>query len=90
MMVLWILRLVVAFLIWRALSRLLGGIQEGLHGPRDSRTGGAQPPSVPLARDPICGTYVVRSRSLTVGSGSETQYFCSENCRRAFAARRAS
>jgi len=89
-MLVWVLRLVIAFLIWRALSRLLGGIQEGLHGQRDDRQRGAQPPAVPLARDPVCGTYVVASRALTAGSGSDVRFFCSEDCRRAYVAKRAS
>ena len=80
MIFLWVLRLVIAFLIWRGLSRLLGGIQEGLQGPRDRRQSGARPPSVPLVRDPVCGTYVVPSRALTAGSGSETRFFCSAKC----------
>jgi YHS domain-containing protein len=88
-MFLWLLRLVIAFLAWRGFSRLLGGIQEGLRGP-DAPAPGAQSPSVALARDPICGTYVVPSRALAVGSGSDARYFCSENCRRAYVAKRAS
>ena len=89
-MFLWLLRLVIAFIIWRGFSRLLGGIQEGLHGPSDTRVPDTQSPSVALVRDPICGTYVVPSRALTVGSGSDARYFCSENCRRAYVAKRAS
>ena len=89
-MFLWLLRLVIAFIIWRGFSRLLGGIQEGLRGPRDDRASGARAPSVALVRDPICGTYVVPSRALTVGSGSDARYFCSEICRRAYVAKRAS
>ena len=89
-MFLWLLRLVIALVAWRGVSRLLGGIQEGLRGPDDVRAPGAQPPSVALARDPTCGTYVVPSRALTVGSGSDARYFCSENCRRAYVAKRAS
>jgi hypothetical protein len=89
-MFLWLLRLVIGFLAWRGFSRLLGGIQEGLHGPRDSRAPNPRSPSVALARDPICGTYVVPSRALTVGSGRDARYFCSENCRRAYVAKRAS
>jgi YHS domain-containing protein len=39
-----------------------------------------------LVRDPQCGTYLPASRALTAGSGSGTQYFCSEDCRRAYLA----
>ena len=37
--------------------------------------------SVPLVKDPVCGTYVVRERALTLDAGKQTQYFCSERCR---------
>jgi YHS domain-containing protein len=84
-LLLWIVRLVFIVLVLRGLIRLLRGIAEGLRAPR--RT---QPPAVPLVRDPVCGTFVVPSRALTAGSGSEMRFFCSENCRRAYAARNAS
>ena len=89
-MIVWLVRLIVLYLIFRGISRFLAGLQEGLHGPRDDRPRRTSPLSVPLARDPICGIYVVPSRALTSGSGAETRFFCSENCRRAYAARRAS
>jgi len=88
--ILWIVRLIVIYLIFRGISRFLAGLQEGLHGPRGDRPRATPPPAVPLARDPVCGTYVVPSRALTSGSGAETRFFCSEHCRRAYAARRAS
>ena len=34
-----------------------------------------------LVRDPVCGVFVVPSKALTSGSGSQTRYFCSEKCR---------
>jgi len=89
-MILWLVRLILAYLVLRGIMRLLGGIHEGLYGPRDDRQRGSQPPSVPLARDPVCGTFVVPSRALTAGSGADTRFFCSEGCRRAYVARRAS
>jgi hypothetical protein len=90
-MFLWVIRLIIAFLIWRGLSRFLGGVQRGLQpGPRDNRQRGGQTPPVALARDPICGTYVVPSPALTTGSGSDARFFCSENCRRAYVGGRAS
>jgi YHS domain-containing protein len=43
-----------------------------------------EPAAVPLARDPVCGTFVVPSRAVTAGSGSEIRFFCSEKCRRSY------
>jgi YHS domain-containing protein len=74
-----LLKLVLLIIILRALSRLVSGIMDGMRLPRDK-----SPSAVPLARDPVCGTFVVPSRALTAGSGSEMRFFCSENCRRAY------
>jgi uncharacterized protein len=79
-----ILGFVVALLLLRGLRRLLRGIAEGLQG-----TPAPTPPAaVALVRDPVCGTYVVPSKAVRAGSGAETRFFCSENCRRAYAGRR--
>ena len=99
----WILRFILLMVVIRVIWRFLGGIIDGLSGtrPRGSRAarggaaaargpaadrgGGAA--SVPLVRDPVCGTYVVRAKALTTGSGDQMQYFCSEKCRDEFARR---
>jgi len=39
-------------------------------------------------RDPVCGTYIVRARALTAGTGDQTRYFCSEKCRDEYARRK--
>jgi YHS domain-containing protein len=75
----WFIRVLLLLVIVRAISRLWHGIEEGMRPARDK-----QPAAVPLVRDPVCGTFVVPSRALTTGSGSETRFFCSENCRRAY------
>jgi YHS domain-containing protein len=78
-MVGWVIRLLLLFVLLRALSRLWQGILQGMQAPRE------RPPSaVPLARDPVCGTFVVPARALTGGTGADLRYFCSENCRRTY------
>jgi YHS domain-containing protein len=67
------------WVVVRAVLRLSRGIADGLRGPQATI-----PPAVPLARDPICGTYVVPSNALSAGTGAQTKFFCSENCRRAY------
>ena len=79
-LILWI---VLAFIIVRLLWRVLRGVFEGLGYQR----GGEASQSVGLVRDPICGTYVMPSKALTSGSGSNTRYFCSEKCRADYAGR---
>ena len=72
-----LLFVVLAYVAARLLWRLLGGVFEGL---------GYQPPtgqrqSVGLVRDPVCGTFILPSKAITSGTGSNTRYFCSEKCR---------
>ena len=41
--------------------------------------------AVPLARDPVCGTFVVPSRGAEHGgTGADMRFFCSEKCRRTY------
>jgi len=75
--------LLLAYFVGRAVWRLVHGIAEGLSAPRDAQS----PSAVPLARDPVCGTYVVPSRALTSGSGNDLHFFCSERCRQAWSKR---
>ena len=71
--------IILAFFIGRAFWRLLDGIVEG--ASRGSR--GTQVPQrgMQMVRDPVCGTFVVPDRALSLGDGSTTVYFCSETCR---------
>jgi YHS domain-containing protein len=76
-----LLRIILVVLIIRALWRLLLGVSRGFAETPDPRRNRA----VALARDPICGTYVVPERALAVRDGALVRYFCSERCRDAFA-----
>jgi YHS domain-containing protein len=78
-----LLRLMLVSFVVRAVLRLARGIAQGLRAPAAPQP----PPSVPLVRDPVCGTYVVPSSALSAGSGAQTKFFCSENCRRAYGLR---
>jgi uncharacterized protein len=78
----WILRILLLLLVLRLLFRFIMGLVEGL-APEGSRTGGRS--AVPLVRDPVCGTYVPRTRALTLAASGRTEFFCSEECRRAYA-----
>ncbi len=82
--------MVLGVLIVRALWRLVSGIVEGVSlAQGSSGRPGTLRQSEMMERDPICGTYVLPSRALISGSGEEVRYFCSDTCRRAFAARQA-
>ena len=84
-----VLLLILAFLVVRAVSRVLAGVVAGLS--RESQQGppGRTPArGVQMARDPVCGTFVIPDRALTQGDGSDRVFFCSANCRDAYRARR--
>jgi YHS domain-containing protein len=85
----WALRLLLFLMIIRLAWRFLAGVIDGLTPPAARGSGAAKNTnkSVPLVRDPVCGTYVVRERALTLDTRHETQYFCSERCRDEYARR---
>jgi YHS domain-containing protein len=78
MMLGWILKLLLIWLVVRGLIRLARGIADGLRGTQ------AQPRAVALVRDPVCGTFVAPATAPSFGTGTQTRFFCSENCRRIY------
>ncbi len=72
-------------LIGRALSRLFMGIVEGA-APRPREQSGPPSKGETMVRDPVCGTFVVPSRSIAVKGKDGVLYFCSEKCRQAWRA----
>ena len=38
-----------------------------------------------LVKDPVCQTYIARSRAVSVGAAESARYFCSAECARRFA-----
>jgi len=63
----------------RAIWRLIDGIVAGAGG----RTRGTSVPErgVSMVRDPVCGTFVVPERAVTIVDGRTTVCFCSDACR---------
>jgi YHS domain-containing protein len=78
--------LLFAFLA-RAVSQLWRGVTQGMHGS-SQRTSGPKR-GIQMARDPVCGTFVVPERAITLSVGREQLYFCSPACRDAYRARTA-
>ena len=71
--------------IWRlleAVMRAAGPASPGARsgGPFDSAQG-KPPASVKMLPCPVCGTYVVPGKAISVASGGAAVYFCSETCR---------
>lgn len=49
---------------------------------RPRRTSGSLPPGRrdQLVKDPVCGTYIVRSRAVSRAGAEGSRYFCSPEC----------
>ena len=71
----------------RAFWRLVDGIIEGVMGPRPR--GQTPQRGVSMARDPICGTFVLPERAVTMVDGRARVFFCSAACRDKYRARTA-
>ena len=80
---LWILRVIVILIVLRFLLRFIHSISAGAQPSRarTHRTSRTERIGGELVRDPQCGTYVPKDRAIVVGSGRNTQYFCSTECR---------
>ena len=61
--------LLLAFLLWPVVRRLLPLPARRPRAIRDE-----------LVKDPVCQTYVLRSRAVTREAGGTTHYFCSREC----------
>ena len=85
-----LLLILVAFLA-RAFWKVMDGVLEGVRGTEASppKRTGAPARGVQMARDPICGTYVVPERAIPLTVGEEQHFFCSAKCRDAFRAQTA-
>ena len=92
------LRFIVVSLILTILLRLISStysaFMAGLRGPGDAvprqrRRGSPAPGAVQMVRDPVCGTFVVPERAVSIADGHARVYFCSDRCRDAYRARTA-
>ena len=89
-----ILDAVFTLLAVRAIWKLLQGIKAGMSvrtvdQAREQRAGAPPAQGVQMAKDPVCGTYVVPDRALSVNVGRQTIYFCSAECRDKYRAKTA-
>jgi YHS domain-containing protein len=79
----YLLLLILFAIVARAFWRIVDGVLEGMRGapPQAGRASTTATSGVPMARDPVCGTFVVRDRAITIGAGDRRLYFCSVACR---------
>ncbi len=79
---------VLIVLVGRAFWRVVDGVLEGFRGQGTPRVpSGTHTRGVAMARDPICGTYVVPERAVSLTDGGQQLFFCSTTCRDAFRTR---
>jgi hypothetical protein len=76
----YLLLLILFAIVARAFWRIVDGVVEGMRGAPPP-AGRSATPGVAMARDPVCGTFVVRDRAIAIGSGDRRIYFCSVACR---------
>ena len=89
-----ILDAVFTLLAVRAIWKLVQGVMVGMSGPANSprqqrESSGVPAQGVQMARDPVCGTYVVPDRAVTITVGRQQVFFCSESCRDKYRAKTA-
>lgn len=75
-----ILGLVLGYVIYRVVRRLLGMFTLTGQAP--------QPPKVPqpdiLVQDPVCKTFIPRQEALKLTKDGQEHFFCSEGCLKRF------
>jgi YHS domain-containing protein len=74
-----VLFVILAIFVARAFWRIVDGVIEGLTG--QPRRSGVVSRGVQMARDPVCGTYVIPDRTLAITDGPRQVFFCSAICR---------
>jgi hypothetical protein len=85
-----LLLMVLFMVIARTFWRFVDAVVRGAAGPAPQ--GGARRPSGPPAavkmqQCPVCGTYVVPGKAISIVSGGQPVYFDSEKCRAEFQSR---
>ena len=84
-----LLLLVLAMVMARGVWRVIDGVMEGMSSGRPAQSGNVPARGVQMVRDPVCGTYVIPDRALSLPDGSGRVFFCSPDCRDKYRARTA-
>ena len=67
--------------IARAFWRVVDNIIEAASGQAPRSGSGPRSAAAKMARDPVCGTFVLPDRSVSLDDGRGRVYFCSDTCR---------
>jgi len=82
-----LLLLALFIVIARTLWRFIEAVVRGASGPFDSAQGRPPAAAVKMSQCPVCGTYVVPGKAISVVSGGSPIYFDSEKCRAEYQSR---
>ncbi|MGH9382697.1 MAG: hypothetical protein ACRD2N_00145 [Vicinamibacterales bacterium] len=83
-----LLLLVLFWLIARAFWRLMEGVVRGATSTGAQATSSSRAPAaVKMSQCPICGTYVVPGKAISLARGGEVFYFCGDPHRAEFQTR---
>ena len=73
----------------RMVSRLADEFMRGMRGEGGGTRSGVPQHGVQMVRDPVCGTFVLPDRAVSIADGRGRIYFCSTTCRDKYRARTA-
>ena len=76
---------VIARVFWRFFDAIVRGASAS--APHGGARAAAQRRAVKMPPCPVCGTYVVPGKAISIVSGGAPVYFCSEKCRAEFQSR---
>lgn len=79
LLLLFILITFIARAFWRVMDGVIGGLRGG---DAVGTPGGTR--AVQMVRDPVCGTFVLPDRAVTLPAEGGHIYFCSAACRDAY------
>ena len=84
-----LLLMVLFMVIARTFWRFVDAVMRGAAGPaqQSGRRAGNPPAAVKMQQCPVCGTYVVPGKAISMVSGGQPIYFDSEKCRAEFQSR---
>jgi hypothetical protein len=81
-----VLFMVIARTFWRFVDAVARGAM-GTGQAGGGRRAASPPAAVKMQQCPVCGTYVVPGKAISVVSGGQPVYFDSEKCRAEFQSR---
>lgn len=77
---LFILILAAARFLWKLVAVVMNGAM-GAPPPGGRGAARGTPAAVKMQPCPVCGTYVVPGKAISISSGGAPVYFCSDKCR---------